>query len=67
MFMIMNAHGQFQRDANHHWGCNKIKKQGSNSTRKINHWWIKRPESKRMVEWSKDTPTSTEGKATNIY
>ena len=44
-----------------------IKKQESDPTRKINHWWIKRPESKRMVEWSKDTPTSTEGEATDVH
>ena len=44
-----------------------IKKQRSNPTRKINHWQTKRPESKRMVEWSKDTPTSTKGEATDVY
>ena len=43
-----------------------IKKQRSNPTKKINHRWIKRPESKRMVEWSKDTPTSIEGEATDV-
>ena len=44
-----------------------IKKQGSDLTRKINHWWIKRPEPERMVKWSKDTPTPTRGKATNVH
>ena len=44
-----------------------IKKQKSTHTRKINHWWTQRTESERMVEWSKDTPTSTEGEATNVY
>ena len=67
MLMNMNAHGQLQRDAKHHWGCDKIKKQESNPTRKINHWWIKRPDLERMVKWSKDTPTSTECETTNVH
>ena len=44
-----------------------IKKQRSNPTRKINHWWNKRTKSERMTGWSKDTPTSNEGEATNVH
>ena len=43
-----------------------IKKQESDPTRKINHWWIKRSDSERMVKRAKDTPTPTGGKATNV-
>ena len=50
MLMNMSAHGQLQRDTKHQWGCNKIKKQERNPTRKINHWWIKRLDLERMVK-----------------
>ena len=44
----------------------KIPKQKRNPTRKINHRWIKRPVLKDGKK-SKDTPTSTEGKSTNVH
>ena len=45
----------------------EIKKPKRNPTRKINHWWIKSPESERTVGWLKDTSTSTKGEATNVH
>ena len=68
ILMHMNAYEHDQKDAKYHWGCNNNKEIKEHpSTRKISHWWTQRTESERMVGWSKDTPTSTEGEATNVH
>ena len=67
MHMIVHANKQIKKTQNTTRDVTIIKKLGNNPTWKINHWWTQRTESERVVEWSKDTPTSTEGEATDVY
>ena len=67
MFMIMNAYEQDQIDAKHHWGCNNNKETRERPNQENKSLVDQKT---RLIEdgkRSKDTPTSTEGEATDVY
>ena len=66
MLMNMNAYDQ-KRHKVELGRQHKIQKQKSNPDQEYKSLVNKKDSTQRMVKWSKDTPTPTRGKATNIH
>ena len=68
MLMSMNSYEQNQRDTKHRWGCNNRNKETKEKPDQENKSLV--DQKTRLIEddkKSKDTPTSTEGEATNVH